>query len=557
MQLDEYSVGVDGPWSDQEAAHLWRRAGFGALPTERLNAVGAGNQAALRNAVDVLVNFQAKDPHLDRAAGSTPGALGDPLADLPNDTSDLGLVKHPNDELPLQGHWLYRMRYTSQPLQEQLALFLHDHLTTSADKVYSVIPFGLAVGNDGSNPDQECSTGSLAPDDYRMLRTTIQLVLDQNYLYRETGADSFRTLLLAATRDPAMLIYLDNYANIKDGPQENYAREVMELFSMGVGNYNEQDIRQIARCLTGESFPFADCEHDYSLKSGFITDFHEPGAKTVFGHNVTESFTGQETVNVIDLILAKVSVRPDVSSLPAPYNTLPAAAIYLSWKLISWFVSHDIPLNPPHAAVLELADYMRGTDNAPYPSRRFPYDFRAALRKLFLSRFFYDPAYRFAMYKTPADFVTSALRLLGIGELFTDYGGPADAMGAMGMRLFLPPNVAGWNHGKSWITSGALIARYNYAYRIAHQIPGSDDYGKAYLDGLLQSNGGPLTSPDDNEGIIDYFGARLVQRALNAQELDLMRGFLLNTPASGFEKYYLKVRGIVHLMLTMPAFQLK
>jgi uncharacterized protein (DUF1800 family) len=413
------------------------------------------------------------------------------------------------------------------------------------------------VGNDGSNPDQECSTGTLAPDDTRMLRTTVQLMLDQNSLYRESGIDAYRALLLSATRNPAMLIYLDNYANIKDGPQENYAREVMELFSMGVGNYNEQDIRQIARCLTGESFPFADCQHNYSLQAGFIPDFHEPGPKTVFGHTVAESLSGQETTAVIDLILSKVSVRPNVSGLAAPYNTLPAAAVYLSWKLLTWFVSHDLPLDPPHPAVLELADYLRGTDNASYPLRRFPYDFRAALRKVFLSRFFYDASNRFAMYKTPVDFVVSALRLIGIGELFTDYGGPADATATMGMRLFFPPNVAGWNHGKSWITSGNLIARYNYAYRIAHEILGSADYGTAILDGLLQSHGGPLINPDDNAGIIDYFGSRLIQRPFTTEELDLLRAFLLNTPATGFEKYYLKVRGIIHLMLTMPGFQLK
>lgn len=157
----------------------------------------------------------------------------------------------------------------------------------------------------------------------------------------------------------------------------------------------------------------------------------------------------------------------------------------MSWKLLRWFVNQDIPLVPlPAPEVLELAHFMRGTDSGPYPLRRFPYDLRAVMRKLFLSKYFFDAANRFAMIKTPVDYVIMALRVLGFGESFTGSQGPADRIGRMGMNLFQPPNVAGWNHGRSWITSANTIQRFNYANRVGQVLLKTTE-GIAYLDGLL------------------------------------------------------------------------
>ena len=558
--LDEYIVGIDGPWGDKQAAHLWRRAGFGAAPSERATAIGNGDQTSFRAAVDALVDIQADDPHLDQPAGSSPSTFGAPFADIADDDELLGTIKNPTDEISMIGHWVYRMRYTSQPLQEQLALFLHDHMVSDVTKLYGSIPFDITAGNDGSIEYQACDSGTLPPDDHRVEQYVIKLLQEQNDLFRHIGIDGFRDLLIQITRNPAMLVYLDNWINFKDGAQENFAREVMELFSMGVGNYSEFDVQQIAKCLTGETLHHFLCELDYQTEYGFVTELHEPGEKTVFGQTIAEDFTGQETLDVINLILQKRSVRPNVSGLAIPYNTLPATAVYMSWKLLTWFVSHDIALSPvPDQAVLELAHFMRGSDDAPYPERRFTYDIRACLRKLFLSKFFYSDANFKTMYKNPADFTVGTLKCLEVDELFGAWDGPGGNMLLSGMRLYSPPNVAGWNHGKSWINSSNLIARYNYANRLAQWILGSEEYGQPRIDALLSENGGPILGFNDHLGMIEYFRNRLIQDDLPPEEITLLLTFLDETPEwdDGIWRYRIKMQGLIHLMMCMQAYQLK
>jgi uncharacterized protein (DUF1800 family) len=557
--FDEYRVGIDGPWGREEAAHLWRRAGFGATPQEQTDAAGNGSQGDFRAAVDRLVLFSANDPWLDRPAGSTAGGYGAPLADLPSgDTeSDLGRTKEPYDLLGLIGHWLYRMRFTTQPLQEKLALLYHDHFVSEWAKIVPLIDPAVVAGNDGMFPDvQACTGGSLGVDLLRANRIAATMMLDQNYLFRRRGADSFRQLLIDVTRDPAMLLYLDNAENKKGRPQENYARELMELFSMGVGNYSEQDVREVAKALTGEGLPNFTCEHDWDYSWGFDASQHEPGDKTLFGKTIKEDFTGRETLDLLDLILSERSKTPNVANLAPPYNTLPATAIYMSWKLLTWFVRHDISLDPPAPAVLELAHYMRGTDNAPYPQRRYPYDFRAVLRKIFLSQYFYAEENRWKQYKNPAEFVIGLLRQGNFADLFSQEFGPGTQMTLMGMILFSPPNVSGWQHGPAWITSGSLVARYNYvAYLMDLIFQGPD--ADARIDALLAANGGPVANEDAHDQLINYYAERLLQMPLGTADRDLLREFLAGvTTGDAAARFRQKVRGLIHVMMSMPAAQL-
>ncbi len=555
--FDEYQVGTDGPWSVVEAAHLRRRAGFGSTPSERLLLVADGSQGALRAAVDDLVQFLPDDPYLDQPAGATPGGYGAPLADLPDDDSDLGRAKNPYDLLGLIGHWLYRMRYTQQPLQEKLTLFYHDHFVSEWAKIVPLIDPAVIAGNDGTFPDiQECTGGTLGVDLLRANRLAARMMLDQNYLLRREGADSFRQLLIDVTRDPAMLFYLDNMLNQKGLAQENYARELMELFTMGVGNYSELDVREVAKCLTGETIPNFNCDNDWDPSWGFDADKHEPGDKSIFGFTVAESINGQETLDLIDLILAERSRTPSVRNLTPPYNTLPAPAVYMSWKLLTWFVNHDIPLDPPGEVVLELAHYMRGTDNAAYPNRRFPYDVRAVLRKIFLSKYFYASGNRLTQYKNPAEFVTNLLRQGDFADLFATEFGPGTQMTLMGMILFNPPNVSGWNHGRAWITSGSLVARYNYVsylMDIILQGPEAD----ARFDALLVENGGPVPTVDSDDALIDYYAERLLPAMPTAAERAPLREFLANVAsASPTLRFRQKARGLIHVMMSMPLAQL-
>jgi hypothetical protein len=555
--LDAYLVGPDTPWGDRQVGHLYRRAAFGATPETRESAVGAGDQTSFEAAVDALVDYQDQDPYLDLGAGSGQGLPGDPLDELPNDDSDLGRVKKPLRTRDAKGRWLYRMRYSSQPFQEMFALFMHDHLVSDFPKVSSEVTSSMNRGNDGSQDNQRCEDGSLAPDDQRKNQVLIRLLQEQIDLFRSQGIDDFRELLLSVTRNPAMLLYLDNAENRLGKAQENFAREVMELFSMGVGNYSEADIQEIAKCLTGETLPLFECESDWQTDYGFNPEMHEPGDKFVFGFTVSEDMTGQETIDVVDLILSRVSVNPDVSGFSAPYDTLPATAVYLSWKLLTWFVSHEIKLLPtPDPVVLELADYMVGSDGTDYPNRRYPYDLRACVRKILTSQFFYDESNVYSMYKTPVDYVVMALRVLDAHEDYTSGSGPARAVEEMGMDIYEPPNVAGWDHGTAWITSGNLIERYNYANRVAERLFGGND-GNAYIESLLAENGGPFANSEDHATMIAYYADRLIQDELTADEEATLYAFLEDMPGSNSTLFRNKIRGLMHVMMTMPIFQLK
>ena len=228
-------------------------------------------------------------------------------------------------------------------------------------------------------------------------------------------------------------------------------------------------------------------------------------------------------------------------------------------------MSHDVTLHPtPDPAVLELADYMRGSDNAAYPLRRFPYDMKACLGKLFLSQYFHDATHIQTMHKTPVEYVISALKGLGIDDFYTSLQGPPIYLTLMGMRLHNPPNVAGWNHGRNWSSSGNLILRSYYAFRVAYELlNGFTEYGKAVLDRWLVDNGGSIDGFDDDVGLVDYVAERLLQGAMTGEERDLLLDALSEihalAPAPIFaeSRYYLKAAAVVYLTMTMPGFQLK
>ena len=245
---------------------------------------------------------------------------------------------------------------------------------------------------------------------------------------------------------------------------------------------------------------------------------------------------------MIDLILARISN----SAVSPAHATHPAAALYMSWKLITWFVSETIPIG--HAAVAEFAQRLHTT-----VAQGDTYNLREALRTLLKSELFYDAAFRYRMYKTPADFVAMSLRNLGITEgSFTAQA--RSYMNQMGLSLFGAPNVAGWNHGQAWINSGNLIARYNYA----NYLSGNGRATDTWCDALLSE--GTIVNATDHAGMLEYFRARLIQTALRAEDVATLTTFLTSIEAgagTATVKYRRKIRGLVHLFLTLPQYQLK
>ncbi|MEQ1718082.1 MAG: DUF1800 domain-containing protein [Hyphomicrobium sp.] len=397
-------------WNPARAAHLIERAGFGETP-EGIAAIAALEPArAVHDLVapqsienSALAPFDESgvfDASLDPFPPSRPAAT-----DLAKEKGEaLGIKVKPTGNRRLQPvanrffywlraskletqrisyWWANRMLTTNRPLEEKMALFWHGHFATSEDKVR----------------------------DYRKM-------LKQLQLFQAKGLGDFRELLIGVAQDPAMLAYLDAGVNVKGAPNENFAREIMELFTMGVGNYAETDIREGARAFTGWNF---------SGTKFVVNDAHHDGDD--------KSFLGQkgkfDGVQAIDIILKQ-----------------PATAEFLASKLYRFYVRDDIA--PPMRK--QLGEILRNSK----------YQIAPLLETLFLSRDFYSSASCGSHIKGPVELVVSTYKKLGLRAVpgVPDFH---ETTSALGQTLFWPPTVAGWAQGRSWITPGLLIERGNFA----------------------------------------------------------------------------------------------
>ena len=355
-------------------AHLLRRAGFGASPQELDGFARMGSVAA----TNALLNYsQTSNQQLEASL---------PAFD-PTVTGNGG-----RQATSLQAWWLTRMVGTARPLEEKMTLFWHGLLTSGLDK---------------SGPGQ---------------------LYQQNQLFRRMAMGNLDDLLKAVSKDPAMMVYLDTETNRNGKPNENYARELMELFTTGIGHYTEDDVRESARAFTG--WTLGRGKQRDALQSTFVARYHDAGTKTFMGK--TGTFTGDDIVEML------VPLR--------------ATAERLSTRLFTFFAYP----NPEPAIVAHLADVFQNNH----------YNVGAVVREIFTMDAFYSPkAYR-ALVKSPAEYVAQTVRGLGA----TSVTGPAvTAMGQMGQILFYPPNVAGWPSGTSWINSSTLLTRINFAAGVAQK----------------------------------------------------------------------------------------
>jgi uncharacterized protein (DUF1800 family) len=395
-------------WHYDKAAHLLERAGFGGTPEEiaRLAAMSP------RQAIDALVDFESIasvlkpfdesgiwDPGMDpfppsraeavRLARERGEGLGEKMRPAGSqrrlqpvvDKFFYSLAANAIETQRLGLWWATRMLTTGRPLEEKLTLFWHGHFATGENKVR----------------------------DYRMM-------LRQNEMFRTQAAGTLRGLLVAILKDPGMLVYLDNGENIKTHPNENFGRELLELFSMGVGNYNERDVREAARAFTGWT--------NNVLEFKFDAAQHDPGEKTFLGR--TGPFNGED---IIDIILEQ-----------------PVTAEFVSAKLYRYFVRDEISA-PVRAA---LGRTFRDSG----------YQIKPLLKQIFLSRDFYSPPAYATQIKSPVQLVVSTYKKLGLRDVPTipDFG---RMTGGLGQSLFDPPNVAGWAGGRTWITPSTLLQRGN------------------------------------------------------------------------------------------------
>ena len=374
------------PDKDQIAllGHLMRRAGFGAPYAELESRAARGYQATVEELLHPERQEAVDIELLYRFIPGYEGALGPPLN---------------------QAEWVYRMINTQRPLEEKMALFWHQLFATGNSKV--------------DNPPE---------------------LTQQIAMFRECGMGRFRDLLVELARNPAMIFWLDNNGNHRGAINENWGRELLELFSMGVGNYSEDDIKEASRAFTGwtigPKIPRNPLGRFY-WSFEYRPEDHDDGEKTFLGE--TGAFNGEE---IIDIVAKQ-----------------PATARFLSRHLYNFFVADEPPVpswnitpaNDPAAIDALVASYNESGG-----------EIRAMLRTLFNAEFF--KAARYSRVKSPAELVIGAARLAG------NYQGPRPGFNQLafecayqGQELLNPPSVESWHTGAEWIDGGALVRRVNFA----------------------------------------------------------------------------------------------
>lgn len=356
---------TDRTWNLRSAAHLHRRAGFGATRTELQETRDAGPQASvdrLLQLTDEPDDFLRQSEQLARAALAT----GDPRQ--------------------LSAWWAYRMLSTPAQLLEKLTLFWHGHFATSAEKV----------------------------DDAELMHT-------QNQLLRQHAVGCFSDLLLQISRDPAMLIYLDSASNRKAHPNENYAREIMELFCLGEGHYTESDIRELARCFTGWEVR--------RKKFRFNRYQHDTGEKSILGQ--TGKFGGEQGVRIV--------------------TEQKSAAEFIASRLVRFFVM-DEPVADARL-VGPLARELRDQD----------FQVHSTVRRILTSNLFYSEHAFARKVRSPVELAVGFLRSL---DGSTNAFELAESVRRIGQGLFYPPSVKGWDGGRTWINSSTLLGRSNLIRRL-------------------------------------------------------------------------------------------
>ena len=451
-------------------AHLVRRAGFGATRDELDVLAAKGYEATVEELLHPEDAPEVEEDLLRRY--------------------DPGFDYAPNHNVAAS-HWLYRMINTRRPLEEKMALWCHELFATGGSKV--------SVGR----------------------AQTFQVEM-----FRRHALGDFRTLLVELSKDPAMLFWLDNAQSRRTAVNENYGRELLELFTMGEGHYTEEDVKSAARAFTGWAFarPVISNTGVHHPDFVFLPDDHDDGEKQFLGE--TGRFTGEDIVEII--------VRQ------------PATAQFVAAKIYGFFVADE----PDQEAIDTLARVFVEAD----------YDMRIVMRALFMSEFFKNA--RFAKVKSPVEIIVSVSRLVGdyrysddgvLSDIFPASGVQQDATGPsfwMGQELLNPPSVEGWHTGLEWLDSGTVLERVNVA---ASAIGDKDKTGVRSIIDRLGSIDEPLEPPQLVDACLDLVGPLDVS---DMTREGLLKFVTANRRTEGDEVFADTVVQLLQLVVSTPEYQL-
>jgi uncharacterized protein (DUF1800 family) len=448
-----FEPSAEQPWNRRAAAHLCRRAGFGATSEE----------------LDKLVNRPPAEVARSFVENATAASQLDPEADVLA-TAMLATGNSRN----LAAWWLHRMlnsswsgsdAATSSPLLEKLTLFWHGHFATGADKVEDA-----------------------------------EMMFAQNRLLRRHALGDFGAMTQEISRDPAMLIYLDSTTNRKAHPNENYAREIMELFCLGEGNYTERDIQELARCFTGwevrrKKFRFNQYQHD-------------TGSKTFFGD--TGTFGGEEGVEVV----LKQKALPH----------------FIARKLIQFFV-FDEPAAPEHL-VDPLSQLLRQSNLQIAP----------VIEQILASNLFYSPFSVGRKVRSPVELGIGMLRCL---DGSSNLERLARGLDEIGQAVFYPPNVKGWDGGRAWINTSTLLGRSNLIGELLRNE--STRFAGQNLETLARKSG--VTAPDR---MIQWLDELFLAAPLSVEARQELLAFAEQTTGDPSQR----IARLIQTMSTVPQFHL-
>ncbi|HSN69378.1 MAG TPA: DUF1800 domain-containing protein [Thermoanaerobaculia bacterium] len=426
-------------WNRESAAHLYRRAAFGATAEEIDRALAEGLDATVARLTDLTIDNSALEQR---------------LASLALDFETLGGIVR---------WWLTRMIFTARPLEERMAFFLHDHFATGFQKVNEA-----------------------------------DWMLQQNVLLRRFALGSFTELTIEISRDPAMLRWLDNFLSRKEQPNENYGRELLELFTLGHGNYTEQDVMSAARAFTGWTIS------RQTRQFVFVDGFHDHGQKTFLGK--TGDWNGDDIVKMA--------------------CATHEHAHFLARKLFEWFAY--APAEDDLVERLAMAYAESGTS------------LRALVTAILTSPEMYSERALWSRVKSPVEYAIAAARQLRIG------GDPSRAafgiLAAQGQVLFNPPDVDGWPEGLAWINSGTILGRMNFAATMSAALDPAVLAGDARIGSAAQLV----------EVWLEKLGPLHVDAATRAKLEQYVESGGGLTP----QNQVARSRGLAHLILSLPEWQM-
>lgn len=474
-----------------EAAHLLRRMGFGGNEDERNTLVGKGSREA---AVDYLLNYSSID--------------NSEMEQLLSNAFDFSAGPQDNtkfNQAEIRRWWTTRMVVSKRQFEEKMTLFWHNHFATALSKVQDVYMYV------------------------------------QNLTLRQNALGKFDDLLLKVAQDPAMLLWLDTTTSTRSAPNENFARELQELFTMGIkdvvtgqANYSEDDVKEVAKCFTGWRFRRTQGSQNPFAFSFFIdANQNNSGAKTVYGQ--TANFTGED---IISLVAAK-----------------PATARYLVYKLFTFFV---YPLDLNSAADKSTIDKFANV----YLNNG--HSIKDLVRAIFVSDEFFSSRARFGLIKTPMEFVVGAIRLLKAnyapGTATQRETSLYTRAGNMGMQIFNPPDVAGWDLNEGWISTATQLERFNFANNFITTRPNTTTpvasawittaQLTAYTKGNVKKTVGRFL---EILGPLEVDSPTVKELRKYLQLDDQGNSFTWTITDANVDK---KVRGLVHQIMCLPAFSL-